>query len=109
MSYLPITLPAQEGDILLSEDNFKQWVYVTSNNNDPNKTKLVGRWVLVRATQDPNLPGGGGGSSSNIKFKLGNVIVPEETPGVNASGEVVNNVKHDIDFGLIEDLPEYTE
>lgn len=105
MSYLTINLPAAEGAVLLSEDNFKKWIYVSSKNDDPNKNNLVGRWVLVRATQDPNLPGGDGGSS-DIKFLMGNVIAPDADPVVDSNGKVVNKVKHDIDFSMIVNLPE---
>ena len=104
MSYLTINLPAAEGAVLLSEDNFKKWIYVSSKNDDPNKTNLVGRWVLVRATQDPNLPGGGGGST-DINFQIGNVIAPDAQSVIDADGKVVDNVKHNIDFGMITELP----
>lgn len=106
MSYLTINLPAAEGAVLLSEDNFKKWIYVSSKNDDPNKINLVGRWVLVRASQDPNLPGGDGGST-NIDFRPGNVIWPDaDETVVDANGKSVKKVKHDIDFSMIVNLPE---
>ena len=103
MSYLQINLPAAEGAVLLSEDNLKKWIYVSSKNTDPNKTNLVGRWVLTRSIPDPNLPDGGGGSGSNVKFELGNVIVPETKTVINDDGPV-DKVRHDIDFNLAQPL-----
>lgn len=103
MSYLPISLPANNGAVLLSEGNFKQWTYVSSTNPRANS---VGRWVLVRATPDPNLPGGGGGSAK-IDFQLGNVIRPERQSSTpDASGDLVENWKHDINFGMVTELTE---
>ena len=96
MSYLPIGLPASEGAVLLSENNLKQWLYVESENP---KANSVGRWVLTRATPDPNQPGGG--TDGKMVFKPGDVISPGLPRPIVDGGEVKTEIVHNLDFNII--------
>lgn len=96
MSYLPIGLPASEGAVLLSENNLKQWVYVESEY--PNNT-AVGRWVLTRSTEDPNLPGQD--SDGRMVFRTGDVISPELPRQIIDGGQIKTEIVHNLDFNII--------
>ena len=99
-------LPAINGETIQTEDGYKLWEYVASENSQPNS---VGRWSLLfdLSTDDGSGSGGGsgGGTGANLdtlSFVGGNAIESHKDQEQIIGGQPVIKVHTNLD---IETLP----